>query len=122
MSELTTNRLWNTGPKDRPSPFARMIPGMPGMPHPRVSLTTFAPTTGASPACPVNAIDESTTRRTPARTPILELLPHPTGDRFMLFQLVAADLIVLAIVCGAFSSFFPAWGLLWPICRFLRFW
>jgi hypothetical protein len=26
MSELTTNRLWNTGPKDRPSQYARMIP------------------------------------------------------------------------------------------------
>ena len=27
MGELTTNRLWNTGPKDCPSQYSRMIPG-----------------------------------------------------------------------------------------------
>jgi exopolysaccharide biosynthesis polyprenyl glycosylphosphotransferase len=40
-----------------------------------------------------------------------QLLPQPTGDRLMLFQLVTADLIVLAAVCGASSLLSPAWGL-----------
>jgi exopolysaccharide biosynthesis polyprenyl glycosylphosphotransferase len=42
-----------------------------------------------------------------------QLLPHPTGDRFMIFQLVAADLMVLVAVCAASALFSPAWGLPW---------
>jgi exopolysaccharide biosynthesis polyprenyl glycosylphosphotransferase len=113
MGELTTNRLWDTGPKDCPSQYARMIPGTPAMPHPRFAPTTSAPTADTTPARPVNAIGQNTAGRTPVQTPIQQLLPHPTGDRFALFQLVAADLIVLAVVCGASSFFSPAWGMAW---------
>ena len=113
MGDLTTNRSWDTGPKDCPSQYARMIPGTPAMPHPRVPPPTSLPTAEAAPPRPVDAIDEISTRRTPARTPMQQLLPQPTGDRFMLFQLVAADLIVLGTVCGAASLLSPAWGLPW---------
>src|SRR5258708_6469391 len=44
MDELTTNRLWDTAPKDRPSQYARMILGTPAAPPPR-----FAPTPDATP-------------------------------------------------------------------------
>jgi len=42
-----------------------------------------------------------------------QLLPHPSGDRFALFQLVTADLLVLGAVCGASSLLFPRWSLPW---------
>ncbi|HEX7425047.1 MAG TPA: hypothetical protein VF311_14340, partial [Terriglobales bacterium] len=78
------------------------------MPRPR-----SAPTADAAPVRPVNAKDETTARRTQARTPAQQLLPQPTVDQFTLCQLVAADLIVLVVVCGASSFFSPAWGLRW---------
>jgi exopolysaccharide biosynthesis polyprenyl glycosylphosphotransferase len=108
MSELTTNRLWDTVPKDCPSQYARMILGTPAIPPPR-----FAPTADATPTRPVNAIDETTARCTQARTLSHLILPQTTVDRFTLCELVAADLIVLVIVCGALSLFSPAWGLPW---------
>ncbi|MGA2335838.1 MAG: hypothetical protein WBQ19_08445 [Terriglobales bacterium] len=122
MGDLTTNRSWDNEPKDCPSQYARMIPGTPAMPHPRVPPRTSAPTAEAAPPRPIDAIDEISTRRTPARTPMQQLLPQPTGDRFMLFQLVAADLIVLGAVCGAASLLSPAWGLPWACLPILRFW
>ena len=108
MSELTTNRLWDTVPKDCPSQYARMILGTSARPPSR-----FAPTADATSTRPVNAIDETTTRRTQARTLTQLLLPQTTVDRFTLCELVAADLIVLVVVCGASSLFSPAWGLPW---------
>jgi exopolysaccharide biosynthesis polyprenyl glycosylphosphotransferase len=113
MGELTTDRLWDPGPKDCPSQYARMIPGTSAMPHPRVATATAAPVVGASPVRPANAVDEATPKRATARMPIQELLPHPTGDRFLVFQLVAADLVVLGVVCGAAALISPAWGLPW---------
>jgi exopolysaccharide biosynthesis polyprenyl glycosylphosphotransferase len=113
MGEMTTNRLWNTEREDCPSQYARMIPGSSAVPRPRVSRTSSVPTPQVSSARPVGALDESTTRRVPARIPIQELLPHPIGDRFTIFQLVAADLLVLGLVCGTATLFAPAWGLPW---------
>ena len=113
MGELTTNRLWNTGPKDCPSQYARMIPGTPAMPRPRVAPTTSAPTADAAPTRPASVKDKTTTRRSQARTPAPQLPPQPAVDRFTLCQLLAADLMVLALVCGASSLFSPAWGLPW---------
>ena len=108
MSELTTNRLWDTGPKDRPSQYARMILGTSAIPPPR-----FASTAGSAPTQPVNAVDETPTRHVQARTPTQQPLSQPAVDRFTLCELMAADLIVLVVVCGALSLFSPAWGLPW---------
>jgi len=108
MGELTTNRLWDTGPKDCPSQYSRMILGTRAMPRPR-----SAPVADAAPIRPVNAKDDTTTRRTKARTPAQQLLPQSSVDQFTLCQLVAADLIVLVVVCGASSLFSSAWGLPW---------
>lgn len=113
MGELTTNRLWDPGPKDCPSQYARMIPGTSAMPHSRTATAASTPVVGASPVRPANAPDQAAPKRTAARMPVQELLPHPTGDRFLLFQLVAADLAVLGVVCGAASLLSPAWGLPW---------
>jgi len=112
MGELTTNRLWDTGPKDCPSQYSRMILGTRAMPRPR-----SAPAADAAPIRPVNAMDDTTTRRTPARTPAQQFLSQSSVDQFTLCQLVAADLIVLVVVCGvvcgASSLFSSAWGLPW---------
>ena len=108
MSELTTNRLWDIGSKDGPSQYARMILGTRAMPPPRV-----APTADATPKRPADAIDQTTTRQTQARTLTQLLLPQTGVDRFTFYELVAADLIVLVVVCGALSLFVPAWGLPW---------
>jgi exopolysaccharide biosynthesis polyprenyl glycosylphosphotransferase len=62
----------------------------------------------------VNAIDETNARPAPARAPTQPHRSQPGVDRFTLFELVAADLIVLMIVCGALTLFSPAWGLTWP--------
>ncbi len=109
MDELTTNRLWDTGPKDCPSQYARMILGTPATPPSRVP-TAFAPTANATPTRPANAVEQTATSRTRARPPT-QRLSKPAVDRFMLWQLVAADLIVLVVVSGASSLFFPAWAL-----------
>ncbi len=105
MDELTTNRLWDTGPKDCPSQYARMILGTPATPPPR-----FAPTADVPRTRPANAVEQTGTRRNRARPPT-QRLSQPAVDRFMLWQLVAADLIVLVAVCGASSLLFPAWAL-----------
>lgn len=112
MGQLTTNRLWDTEPKDGPSQYARMIPGIPATPRLRVVPTTSASAGAASAKPSVIAISETPTRRTQARTAIQRLLPQPTGDRFLLVQLVIQDLIIVTAVCGAASFFVsPAWGL-----------
>jgi exopolysaccharide biosynthesis polyprenyl glycosylphosphotransferase len=78
------------------------------MPPPR-----YAPTADATPKRPADAIDQATPRQAQARTLTQLLLPQTAVDRFTLGQLVAADLIVLVVVCGALSLFLPAWGLPW---------
>ena len=108
MSELTTNRLWNTVPQASASQYARMILGTSAKPPSR-----FAPAAGAIPTRPVDVANETTSRRTHARTLTQLLLPQTSVDRFTFCELVAADLIVLVIVCGGLSLFSPAWGLPW---------
>jgi exopolysaccharide biosynthesis polyprenyl glycosylphosphotransferase len=89
-----------------------MIPGASVIPHLRA--TAKAPTlANAAPISSANAREETAARKTLALTPVQQLLPHPSGDRFVLFQLVAADLTVLGIVCGASLILFPAGGLPW---------
>jgi len=108
MGELTTNRLWDIDPKDRASQFARMIPGTPAMPPSR-----FASTFDTTSSRPVNATGENSVIHALTRTHPQQHLSQPAIDRFTLCELVAADLIVLVIVCGALSLFSPAWGLPW---------
>ena len=73
----------------------------------------FATTPDTSAIHQVNAIDETTARHAQARTLTQRLMPQTTVDRFMLYELMAADLIVLVVVCGALSLFSPTWGLPW---------
>jgi len=108
MSELTTSRLWDVVPKDCPSEYARMILGTSAE-----APSRFAPTADAAAIHPVTAIDETTARHAQARTLTQRLMPQTTVDRFMLYELMAADLIVLVVVCGASSLFLPSWGLPW---------
>jgi len=108
MSELSTNRLWDIVPKDCPSEYARMILGTSGK-----TPSRFATTPDTSAIHQVNAIDETTARHAQARTLTQRLMPQTTVDRFMLYELMAADLIVLVVVCGALSLFSPTWGLPW---------
>jgi exopolysaccharide biosynthesis polyprenyl glycosylphosphotransferase len=109
MGELTTNRVWDSGLKDSPSQFARMILGTSATPSPR-----FATAAGSIPTPPVDAPDQAATARIRARTPAQAIAAQPAVDRFTLCQLVAADLVVLVAACGALSLFFPDWGLPWP--------
>src|ERR1700687_4258722 len=62
---------------------------------------------------PVTTQSETTTRRTEARTLAQLLLAQTSVDRFTLCQLVAADLMILVVVCGTLSLFSPSWGLPW---------
>jgi exopolysaccharide biosynthesis polyprenyl glycosylphosphotransferase len=108
MSELSTNRLWDIGANDCPSQYARMIPGTSAIPLPRLTTTT-----NATPTRAVSAIDKATARHAVSQPPTQQHLPPPAIDRFTLCQLVAADLCVLVVVCGALSLFSPSWGLPW---------
>src|ERR1700687_4406593 len=109
MGELTTNRLWDIGPKTSPSEYARMILG--------TAADKGCVVAGLRPAgtgrSPVTTQSETTTRRTEARTLAQLLLPQTSVDRFTLCQLVAADLMILVVVCGTLSLFSPSWGLPW---------
>lgn len=112
MGELTTNRLWNSGPRDGPSHYARMILGTPATPPPRFAAG-FASATEAAPTRQVKAIEEGSTRRGQARAPRQRFAERPDVDQFTFWQLVAADLIVLLAVCSGLSLFLPGWGLPW---------
>src|SRR5450755_617885 len=117
MGELTTNRLWesatNSLPQDCPSQYARMIPGSCAVPGPKIVSTTTPLTTPSSLEPAVGTSHEIGSRSKQPLTSIQQLFPHPTGDRFALYQLVAADFVVLAIVWGTPSAFSVAWGVPW---------
>jgi exopolysaccharide biosynthesis polyprenyl glycosylphosphotransferase len=116
MGELTTNRLWDMEPKISPSQYARMILGTAAIPLPRSAATPDACMAGIRSAGtgrgPVTSQPETSARRIQART-LTQLLPQTTVDRFTLCQLVAADVMILVVVCGTLSLFSPAWGLPW---------
>src|SRR5208282_2979567 len=114
MGELTTNRQWDTGPRDLPSRYARMIPGTSAILPSQSAPATSGPAVDAPPTHAVNMIDEPKARHAAARPPTQPNLTQPGVDRFTLFELVAADLVVLVTVCGALTLFSPAWGLPWP--------
>ena len=111
MGELTTKRQWDTGSKDLPSQYARMIPGTSAL---LPSKPASAPAPDAPSTHAVSTTYESNARHAPTRTPARPQSTQPGVDRFTFFELVAADFIVLVIVCGALSLFSPTWGLPWP--------
>jgi len=108
MSQLATTRIWDIGPKDCASQFARMILGSSAATssHPLPVRDTPA----MNPATRPDVVNASHVR---ARPPTRQYLSYPSVDRFTLCQLVAADLIVLLAVCGGLSLFSPAWGVPW---------
>jgi exopolysaccharide biosynthesis polyprenyl glycosylphosphotransferase len=106
MGELITNRLWDAEPKDPGSQYARMILGTSAIPPSR-----FVSMHDVTAIGPVDATDEATSRRSQPRTPTQQSAPKASIDRFTFYQLVAADLIVLVVVCGGLSLFSSAWGL-----------
>jgi exopolysaccharide biosynthesis polyprenyl glycosylphosphotransferase len=107
MGELITNRVWDTGPNDGPSKYARMTLGTPAI-QPSRSAAAEAPAVTS-----LNLTDESTSKRVPSRTGTQALTSQTTVDHFTLGELMAADLMVLVAVTGGLSLFFPAWGLPW---------
>jgi exopolysaccharide biosynthesis polyprenyl glycosylphosphotransferase len=103
ISEVATSRLWDTGHDECPSQYTRMIPGTSVMPTPR-----FAPRDKSS--MPQMTTDNEGNIQTHAITnPIQQLINQPSGNRFLIFELVAADWIVLAAVVGGSAFLFPAW-------------
>jgi len=113
MGELTTNRLWDPGAKDCPSPYARMIPGISAVTRPKDAPPPSRLATDATPILPDHPSQGIKRRATQVRSLIQQLLPQPSGNQFLLFQLVAADLAVLLGVCGASSLLSCAWSLPW---------
>jgi exopolysaccharide biosynthesis polyprenyl glycosylphosphotransferase len=109
MSELNVNRFWPAEPEFG-SQYARMIPG----------------SAATAPPASVIPIDDGANRlpgkaaapcagarwRLTARKVAQFLVPHPeAADRFALFRLVAADLIVLLGASFLPSLVFPGWAL-----------
>jgi exopolysaccharide biosynthesis polyprenyl glycosylphosphotransferase len=76
-------------------------------------LSRFAPAGETAPSRPVNTLGEITAWHAQAWAHPQPHLSQPSIDRFTFCELVAADLIVLVMVCGALSLFYPAWGLPW---------
>ena len=110
MGDFASNRLWSGRPIDGATPYSRMILGNGGGASPTVAdeENSMAPATASQ------QTDRGTGNpcgRTSKYLQIGQLLPHPTGDRFLLFKLVAADLLTLLAACGALSRFLPTWGL-----------
>ncbi len=104
MGDFGTNN-YDSGALDSPSQYARMIPGVSAIPfRPRGQKAVRAATNGAT-------TGENAAKPLQARTLVQMLLPHPIADPFTLYQLVAADLTVLAAVCGLQILFCPRWSL-----------
>src|SRR6266481_9169127 len=101
MGELATSRLWDAGPQECPSQYTRMIPGTSSMPTPR-----FATRDGERAIRQTSTIAKRRIRSR-ATTTFQQFLQQPTGERFTLFQLLAADWLALAAVGGALAFLFP---------------
>jgi exopolysaccharide biosynthesis polyprenyl glycosylphosphotransferase len=109
MSQGNANRFWPLEP-ELTSQYARMIPGSAAT----ALLASVTPIGEAPSRLPgkAGAPGPGTRRRFTAREIAQFLLPHPeTTDRFALFRLVAADMIVLLGAASLPSLVFPGWGL-----------
>ena len=89
------------------SPYARMIPGVPTVPPPRSAVKT-----ATLPLREASKKGEKPDGFIQPRTLVHLLLPHPIAEPFMLYRAVAADLIVLAAVCGLQMLLLPGCSLL----------
>ena len=103
--------LRNAASEGWDSPYARMVPGTPGIP-----LVAPAPNVRkrANPVVkePRAIIDTCQPRRAPGRNWARFLVPGPqTGDRVVLYQLTILDLLVLLASCLLPSAIFPTWSL-----------
>lgn len=103
MGELSTNLHWRSEPSDGPSQYSRMIPG--------VSVATPRANTTTGPERAPSAARGKSSRVSQPRTVAQNLLPHLIAESLPLYKAVGADLIVLVVVCGTQTFFFPAWGL-----------
>lgn len=106
MGDLITNRLWDGETRNGPSKYARMILGMSTFPTAR-----FIPMEAVL-ASSVKTNGETASVRTNPRAS--QPASWNAAERLTLFQLIAADLAVMAVVCGGLSLYYPAWGL--PAC------
>ena len=112
MGELVSNQSLRAEPSVNPSLYARMIPGVSATPHPEVATAASA-AGGQRDAQSIAGVSCVSKRRTRSQTSIQKLLPQPTGDRFVLFQLIGTDLILLTLTCIAALSLFPRLSLSW---------
>ena len=104
MRELATTDVSRPVAPDPASPYARMIPGVSALPASR-----SAPRTTAASKAAASAGEEE---RASVRPPILTqlLVPHPIADPWALYQWMAADLLVLGVVCAALARFLASWS------------
>jgi hypothetical protein len=112
MGELATNRFWGGAAENYPSPYTRMILGNRGTAQSQNARAEQSHAQADSDVV-ANLAEQARKTRARAYTPIEELLPHPTGDRFLLFQLVFSDLVVLMTVCWSLLFLPHGWGLPW---------
>jgi len=82
MAELATNRVWDAGPKDCPSQYARMIPGTSAGAISSVSVTTSPIGDSVAPSGVIGANFNAAARRVQTLTPIQQLLPAIDSSSF----------------------------------------
>jgi hypothetical protein len=104
MANLGTNDAWRAGTVDSTSQYARMIPGI-------SSIASHDPARRPQPAKRVVAINAGPEKPEPRKILKQLLLPSPIVDPFPLYRRVAADLMVLAGMCGLQAFIFPTWSL-----------
>lgn len=105
MSELSTNDLSGASTFSDPSQYARMIPGVPALPAPRYKHK------GAGNGLRIAATGNPPDARAQTSRLAEFFLPHPIADPLALYQLVVADLFVLAVACGLQTFLLPTWSL-----------
>jgi exopolysaccharide biosynthesis polyprenyl glycosylphosphotransferase len=93
--------MWNSGQEEWPSQYTRMIPGTSAMPTPRL-----APRSDGSTLPRVAPPQTEATSN--AGTMLGQFLSQPARNQFLLFELLAADWFVLALVGVAAAFLFPA--------------
>jgi exopolysaccharide biosynthesis polyprenyl glycosylphosphotransferase len=88
-----------------PSRYARMIPGIPAVPLPRVAREATLATERSGPAKD-NGIKPGATQS------LTQLLfPHPIAEPVPLYRSVIADLLVIGIACAVQTRLLPAWSM-----------
>ena len=106
MGQLITNTGWGTQPTNKPSQYARMIPGVSVIPSGGPGKKPLVSSQGRAAGVGVKF-----SAANPAQRLAQILLPHPIADAFPLYSAVAADVLVLFLVGGAQLLLLPAWSL-----------